>query len=152
MNEFSASVLRAQLARLDGQVEMRERRWRLLSELLGDIPGVRPQARDEQCDRNPHYMAMFRVPGLTEHDRNALVDALVGRGVPAFAAFRAIYRVEGFWERSAPTETLEQIAARCPVTEELYQDCVWLHHRILLGTEQDMHDTAAILAETLAQR
>jgi 3-amino-5-hydroxybenzoate synthase len=151
LNEFSASVLRAQLARLDGQVETRELRWRLLEELLAKIPGVRPQGRDPQCDRNPHYMAMFRVPGMTEGDRNELVDALVARGVPAFAAFRAIYRVDGFWERSAPSETAAQIAERCPVTEALYQDCVWLHHRILLGTEQHMHDTAAILAETMAQ-
>ncbi|MFI6024644.1 DegT/DnrJ/EryC1/StrS family aminotransferase [Amycolatopsis magusensis] len=152
MNEFTAAVLRAQLARLDGQIDTREERWRLLGGLLGEIPGVVAQSRDERCERNPHYMAMIRIPGITEEQRNELVDALIERGVPAFAAFRAIYRVDGFWEKGAPAETVEEIAARCPVTEELYRDCVWLHHRTLLGTEQQMHDTAAIVAEVLGAR
>ncbi|NED93600.1 3-amino-5-hydroxybenzoic acid synthase, partial [Streptomyces sp. SID11233] len=76
----------------------------------------------------------FRVPGLGAERRNVLVDALIERGLPAFAAFRAIYRSEGFWETGAPEETVESIAARCPNTEAVYADAVWLHHRTLLGT------------------
>jgi 3-amino-5-hydroxybenzoate synthase len=150
MNEFSASVLRAQLARLGGQIDLREQRWPVLSGLLAEIPGVVPQGRDPRCDRNPHYMAMFRVPGVGEERRNALVDALVERGLPAFAAFRSIYRSAGFWETGAPDETVDAIAARCPNVEALSADGIWLHHRTLLGTEEQMHDTAAIIAETLA--
>ena len=150
MNEFSASVLRAQLARLGGQIDTRERRWPVLSGLLARIPGVVPQSRDPRCDRNPHYMAMFRVPGFGEDRRNAFVDALIERGLPAFAAFRSIYRSDGFWEAGAPDETVEAIAARCPNVEALSADGVWLHHRTLLGTEEQMHDLAAIIADTLA--
>ena len=149
MNEFSAAILRAQLQRLPEQIALRERRAPLLSALLADIDGVVPQGRDDRCDVNPHYMAMFRVPGLTAERRNALVDALVGRGLPAFAAFRAIYRCDGFWESSAPSETLEQIAERCPNTEAIYADAIWLHHRTLLGTEQNMHQIAAIVADVV---
>lgn len=150
LNEFSASVLRAQLARLDGQIDTREQRWPLLSGLLSAVPGVVPQASDERTTRNPHYMAMFRVPGLSEDRRNELVDDLIARGLPAFVAFRAIYRSDGFWEHSAPAETVEQIAARCPNTEEIYRDAIWLHHRTLLGTEQQMQHIADIVAEALA--
>ncbi|WP_432841613.1 aminotransferase class I/II-fold pyridoxal phosphate-dependent enzyme [Dactylosporangium sp. CA-092794] len=152
LNEFSASVLRAQLARLDGQIELREQRWPVLSRALAAVPGVVPQRTDERTTRNPHYMAMFRVPGLDERQRNALVEDLVRRGLPAFVAFRAIYRSDGFWEHSAPAETLEQIAARCPVTEELFRDGVWLHHRTLLGTEEQMQHIADVVAEALADR
>jgi 3-amino-5-hydroxybenzoate synthase len=102
LNEFSAGVLRAQLKRLDGQIETREQRWSLLSGLLAEIPGVLPQGRDKRADRNPHYMAMFRVPGIAEQARNELVDRLIERGVPAFAAFRQVYRTESFWEIAAP--------------------------------------------------
>lgn len=151
MNEFSASVLRAQLARLHGQIETREQRWAELAGMLAEIPGVVPQDRDERADRNPHYMAMFRIPGITENRRNVLVDVLVERGLPAFAAFRAIYRCDGFWETGAPGESVEEIAQRCPNTEAIYQDCVWLHHRALLGSEQQMSDIASILADALAQ-
>jgi 3-amino-5-hydroxybenzoate synthase len=149
LNEFSASVLRAQLTRLDNQIETREQRWPLLARLLADIPGIVPQRRDERCDRNPHYMAMFRLPGISEDRRNALVDGLIERGLPAYAAFRAIYRTNGFWETGAPDETIEDIARRCPNTEAINQDCIWLHHRTLLGTEQQMFDIANILADTL---
>lgn len=150
MNEFSAGVLRAQLSRLDEQIETREQRWPLLASLLAEIPNVIPQGRDGRCDRNPHYMAMFRVPGLTEERRNALVDVMIERGLPAFAAFRAIYRCAGFWEYAAPQESVEDIARRCPNTEAIYEDSIWLHHRTLLGTEQQMHTVANIVADTLA--
>ncbi|EIV94296.1 DegT/DnrJ/EryC1/StrS family aminotransferase [Frankia sp. QA3] len=150
LNEFSASVLRAQLGRLAGQIDTREQRWPVLASALATIPGVVPQGRDERCDRNPHYMAMFRLPGFSEQRRNAFVDALVERGLPAFAAFRAIYRSDGFWETGAPDESVDDIAKRCPNTEALSADGVWLHHRTLLGTEEQMHEVAAVVADTLA--
>ncbi|WP_320064913.1 DegT/DnrJ/EryC1/StrS family aminotransferase [Micromonospora sp. RTGN7] len=151
MSEFTAAVLRAQLARLDGQIAVREQRWPLLAGLLAEIPGVVPQTCDPRTDRNPHYMAMFRVPGITIERRRAVVDALIARGIPAFVAFRAIYRCEGFWKAGAPDETVEALAARCPNVEQIHSDCVWLHHRTLLGTEQQMHDIAAVLADILAE-
>lgn len=151
MNEFSASVLRAQLSRLGRQIETREKRWPVLSNLLAQIPGVVPQSTDDRCTRNPHYMAMFRIPGITEERRNTLVDALIERGVPAFAAFRAVYRTAAFWEMSAPEESLEDIARRCPHSEALTRDCIWLHHRTLLGAEEQMHAIADVVAATLAQ-
>jgi 3-amino-5-hydroxybenzoate synthase len=150
LNEFSASVLRAQLRRLDEQIAVREERWTLLSRLLGEIDGVLPQGGDERADRNSHYMAMFRIPGLTEEKRNALVDRLVDAGLPAFAAFRAVYRTDAFWEFGAPDETVDAIAARCPNTDAISQDCVWLHHRVLLAGEPEMHATAEIIADAVA--
>ncbi|WP_206791073.1 3-amino-5-hydroxybenzoate synthase [Amycolatopsis sp. MtRt-6] len=150
LNEFSASVLRAQLSRLDAQIALRDERWALLSRLLAGIDGVVPQGDDPRADRNSHYMAMFRVPGITEERRNALVGKLVAAGLPAFAGFRAIYRTEAFWEIGAPEESLEAVAKRCPNTEAISQDCVWLHHRTLLAGEAEMHATAEIIADAVA--
>jgi 3-amino-5-hydroxybenzoate synthase len=150
LNEFSASVLRGQLGRLDGQIDTREARWPLLAGLLADIPGVVPQGADPRADRNPHYMAMFRLPGVTEERRDELVRAMVAAGLPAFVAFRAIYRCDGFWETGAPEQTVAEIAARCPNTEAIYRDSIWLHHRTLLGTEAQMHEIARVVAEVLA--
>jgi 3-amino-5-hydroxybenzoate synthase len=146
MNEFSAAVLRAQLGRLDTQIETRQQRFNLLSGLLDAIPGVEPQAIDERCDRNPHYMMMFRVPGIGEDGRNALVERLIRAGLPAFVAFRAIYRTRSFWTGGAPRLSIDQLASRCPATEAIAAEAVWLHHRVLLGTSQQMHDIAAVIA------
>ncbi|MGW7199451.1 DegT/DnrJ/EryC1/StrS family aminotransferase [Streptomyces chryseus] len=151
LNEFSAAVLRAQLGRLDEQIALREQRAPLLAGLLAEIPGVVPQGRDERVTANPHYMQMFRLPGYSEERRNALVEALVARGVPAFVAFRAIYRSDGFWENAAPDETVDEVAARCPTTEAINADCVWLHHRTLLGTEEQMHVVAEVVADVVAR-
>jgi 3-amino-5-hydroxybenzoate synthase len=150
MNEFSASVLRGQLTRLEAQTDLREERARQLTALLAEIPDVLPQGRDERCDRNSHYMAMFQLPGVAEYRRNEIVDRLIVRGLPAFVGFRAIYRTDGFWETGAPDEPVEAIAKRCPVSEALTAQSIWLHHRTLLGTEQQMHDIATIVAQTLA--
>lgn len=150
LNEFSASVLRAQLARLDEQIATREKRAALLRGLLAEIPGVVPQGRDERADRVPHYMAMFRIPGIGEERRNALVDDLVARGLPAFVVFRAIYRSDGFWETGAPDTTVDELARRNPVSEALTADGIWLHHRTLLAGERQIHDIAEILADALA--
>ncbi|WP_229074512.1 DegT/DnrJ/EryC1/StrS family aminotransferase [Actinoplanes sp. DH11] len=152
MNEFSAAVLRAQLGRLEEQIDTREQRWPVLSGLLARISGVVPQRIDPRADRNPHYMAMFRVPGMGEERRNAFVDELVARGLPAFAGFRAIYRCPGFWEVNGPEETVDEIARRCPTAEAINGDAVWLHHRTLLGTEQQMHDIADVVADVLERR
>ncbi|AVT38625.1 aminotransferase class I/II-fold pyridoxal phosphate-dependent enzyme [Plantactinospora sp. BB1] len=149
MNEFSASVLRVQLARLDEQIDIRERRWPVLADLLARIPGVLPQGSDEGCTRNPHYMAMFRVPGITAERRQTLVDEMVARGVPAFAAFRAIYRTSAFWEAAAPAEDVESIARRCPNVEAITNDCIWLHHRALLGTEEQMSAIAEVVSDVV---
>jgi 3-amino-5-hydroxybenzoate synthase len=144
-------VLRAQLGRLDEQIALRDARWALLSRLLGDIDGVVPQGDDVRADRRSHYMAMFRIPGISEEDRNALVDRLVAAGVPAFAAFRAIYRTKAFWEIGAPDESPEAVAERCPNTDAISRDCVWLHHRVLLAGEPEMHATAQIVADLVAR-
>ncbi|MFB7498383.1 DegT/DnrJ/EryC1/StrS family aminotransferase [Streptomyces sp. NPDC056161] len=150
LNEFSASVLRAQLRRLDEQITTREARWPLLAGQLAAITGVVPQSRDDRNDRIPHYMAMFRVPGIGEERRNAVVDALVARGLPAFAAFRAIYRTPGFWETGAPKESVEAIAARCPNSEAISGDAIWLHHRTLLADEEQVGRIAGIVEHVLA--
>ncbi len=152
LNEFSASVLRAQLTRLDAQIDTREERWRVLAGLLAEVPEIVPQQRDDRCDRNPHYMAMFRIPGISEADRNAFVEELNRRGLPAFVGFRALHRTEGFWERCAPSETPEAIADRCPIAEAIHRDCFWLHHRTLLGTQEQMRGIRDILADALASR
>nr|AXL06534.1 3-amino-5-hydroxybenzoic acid synthase [uncultured bacterium] len=150
LNEFSAAVLRAQLGRLEQQITTRQQNWAVLSPLLEAIDGVVPQRADARTDFPSHYMAMFRVPGLGEEARNALVDTLVAAGLPAFAAFRAIYRTDAFWEIGAPDETPDQVAARCPNTEAISQDGIWLHHRTLLADEQAMHRTAEIIADAVA--
>ena len=146
-------MLRAQLTRLDdADRHCGSERWRGAFRAARGDARRRAAARDDRADRNPHYMAMFRIPGISEADRNAFVEELNRRGLPAFVAFRAFYRTDAFWERCAPSETPEQIAERCPIAEAIHRDCVWLHHRTLLGTEEQMRSICDVLADALASR
>jgi 3-amino-5-hydroxybenzoate synthase len=138
------------MTRLDRQIEVRTARWALLSALLAEIPGVRPQGSDPRADRNPLYMAMFRIPGWGEERRNVLVDALRAAGIPAAAAFRPVYRTDAFWAMGAPPETPDRVAERCPNVEAIGRDCIWLHHRVLLAEEHAIRDAAAIIGELVA--
>ncbi|MEU8551309.1 DegT/DnrJ/EryC1/StrS family aminotransferase [Streptomyces roseoverticillatus] len=145
MNEFSASVLRAQLGRLDDQLRIREQRWAHLREALAAIDGVVPQGRDERGTLHAHYMAMVRLPGITAQRRLALVDGLVERGVPAFVGFPPVYRTEGFRHGPVPGDA-EELAAHCPVAEQIGGDCVWLHHRVLLADVPVLDRLAEVFA------
>ncbi len=149
MNEFSGAVLRAQLARLDSQIHTREARWATLERLLAAVPGVQPQGRDDRCDLDPHYMAMFRLPGAGEQRRNRVVEALVQAGVPAFVTFRPVYRAGGFWEGPTPDLTEQQLAERCPNVELVATEGIWLHHRVLLAEEAALERLAGTLADVL---
>ncbi|KIF78144.1 3-amino-5-hydroxybenzoic acid synthase [Streptomyces sp. 150FB] len=149
MNEFSAAVLRAQLSRLETQVALREERSRHLMAALARIPGVVPQGRDERCDVKSHYMAMVRLPGLTAERRLSLVDTLLAHGVPAFVAFPPVYRTRGFWQGPFSGD-VDDLAKRCPVSEEIGRDCVWLHHRVLLADTPVLDRLAEVFAEAVA--
>ncbi|MFD5492528.1 aminotransferase class I/II-fold pyridoxal phosphate-dependent enzyme [Streptomyces sp. NPDC001812] len=149
MTEFSAAVLRAQLSRLEEQVAVREERSRHLMAALARIPGVVPQGRDERGDVKSHYMAMVRLPGTTAERRLALVDRLISHGVPAFVAFPPVYRTSGFWE-GPHTGDVDDLAKRCPVAEEIGNDCLWLHHRVLLADTPVLDRLAEVFASAVA--
>lgn len=144
MNEFSGAVLRAQLGRLPEQNMHRERQWKRLSEALASIAGVTPQGRDPRCDIKSHYMAMFTLEGRAD-SRNLVVDALVAEGIPAFVNYPPIYRTAAFPRGADRAE----LARRCPVSEKLGSQGIWLHHRVLLGDDQDIEDVATALAKVL---
>jgi len=149
MNEFSAAVLRGQLSRVEEQLRVREARWDLLAKLLDALPGVVVQGRDPRCDLDPHYMAMFRVPGRGGAERNLLVDRLRDQGVPAFVAFPAVYRTEAFWKGPVPALTREELSERCPTAEAVASDCIWLHHRVLLASEEQIAAVVAAVDDVL---
>lgn len=150
--EFSGAVLRAQLARLPGQNERREQRWKLLASGLAELPGVLPQGRDPRCELHPRYMAMFVIDPQAHPraPRNLVVDALVAEGIPAFVNYPPVYRTAAF--QAGPTGDLPpvaELAERCPRSEVLGAHGIWLHHRVLLGGEQEVADVLSAVEKVL---
>ncbi|HEX8720254.1 MAG TPA: DegT/DnrJ/EryC1/StrS family aminotransferase [Pyrinomonadaceae bacterium] len=151
MSELHAAVLRAQMDRLDEQIAVREANARLLDDAMRRVPGVEPQGHDPRVNRHPHYMYMFRYDeaefgGLSRMD---FVDALIAEGVPAFVGYPAMYRTPVFINRAFgarwnPADPLlpDYSQTSCPVAERVGDTVVWFHHRVLLGDEQDVRETA----------
>ena len=149
MSELQAAVLRVQLTRVDEQIALREKHAALLDEMLGQVPGLTPQGSDPRVNRNPHYMYMFRYDEAAFDDlpRQTFVDALIAEGVPAFVAYKAIHQTPVFRDRafgprwSADDPMLPDYRkVSCPVAEDVGDNVVWLHHRVLLGNEQDIEE------------
>ncbi|PYY78148.1 3-amino-5-hydroxybenzoic acid synthase [Pseudomonas sp. TKO26] len=151
LSEFSAAVLSAQLGRLEQQTRVRQHNAHLLGETLVRQGLVTPQVRTADAHTHPYYMFLFTLddlPGQPQLDRNQVVDCLVAEGIPAFRAYQALYRIPSYWQAPAPTrQNLEQCIAACPVSERMAQRGIWIHHRALLGTEQDTLDIAAAIAK-----
>jgi hypothetical protein len=58
---------------------------------------------------------------------------------------RARYRAAGI-----DLPDYRQYAARCPHTERAcYHEAIWLEHRLLLGSQQDMNDIAGAFAKVI---
>jgi 3-amino-5-hydroxybenzoate synthase len=147
MSELHAAALRVQLTRLNQQIDIREANSALLDRMLGMSECIQPQALDPRVTRHPHYMYMFRydAAGFGGLPRGQFVDALNAEGVPAFIAYPPIYRTPVFRERSFGARWRSDFSllpdytkTHCPVAEEIGEKVVWLHHRTLLGDEEDM--------------
>jgi 3-amino-5-hydroxybenzoate synthase len=153
ISEFTAAVLRAQLARLPEHNKHRERRWKQLVELLAQIPGVTPQGRDPRCTVHPHCMALLALDPKSRGGppRSLVIEALQAEGIPAYSMVPPIYRLPAFWDapssESIPDE--EQLAAVCTTSEYLGSRGLFLRHEVLLGDEGDIRDIADAMEKVL---
>jgi len=154
MNEFSAAVLRAQLARLSRQTELREQNATVVLDALKDFEGILPQGRTSDAVVHPYYMFMFRLDPVVypKIDRIQLVKALVAEGIPAFRAYQVLYRIPAFWEGPHTNTTIERLATECPASEAIAQHGIWIHHRALLGSQDDALDIVRALDRVLAHK
>ncbi|PCI41248.1 MAG: 3-amino-5-hydroxybenzoic acid synthase [Rhodospirillaceae bacterium] len=144
LGEFPAAVLRVQLERLPRQTETREQNMPILLDALKDVEGIIPQGRTDDAVLDPNYMFMFRLDPkvFSKIDRNAFVEALVAEGLPAYRAYQTLYRMPAFWVEPNPGLTEADWIAKCPASEAIANYGIWIHHRALLGTKEDVLDVA----------
>jgi 3-amino-5-hydroxybenzoate synthase len=127
--------------------------------MLKDIPGILPQGHDPKVTRHPHYMYMFRYDksAFGDMSRQLFVDTLIAEGIPAFVAYPAMYRTPVFvnrafgphWRSDDPMLP-DYSKTSCPEGEEIGETVVWLHHRVLLGDEEDLTEIAEAIEKIRA--
>jgi len=153
MSEFPAALLMSQLTRLDQQARTREQNAAYLSQLLGDVPGVKPVKMYAGCTRNGYHLYMMRYNAeATGLSRAKFVQAMRAEGIPISTGYGPLNK-ERFLENTLNSRpyraiyTQQEIARwrernHCPGNDRACQEAMWLGQSVLLGSRADMEEIA----------
>jgi perosamine synthetase len=154
LTEFQASLLLAQMTRLETQSKQRDANGAHLTQQLGEIPGITPAKMYPGCTRNAYHLYMFRYDATRFEglSRAGFLKALAAEGVPASGGYSPLDK-EPFLARTLNGRGYRQIYGapeiaalternRCPQNERLCTEAVWLTQTMLLGPRQDMDQIA----------
>jgi dTDP-4-amino-4,6-dideoxygalactose transaminase len=154
MTDLQVALLIGQMEALPAQRELRARNAALLTELLGQIEGVRPLPPQPALTQPTHYTYVFqyRPPaGRPAPHRDLFVAALEAEGIPCDGRFyEAVYKSDLFYAtpRNCAQLDADYSACHCPVAERAaYEESVWLPQFLLIGDEQDVRDIAAAVGK-----
>ncbi len=151
MTDWQAAILRAQLGRLDGQIETREKNVAYLNEALTGLDGVEPFLRDSRATKITHHLYMFRYKSeaFGGVSKERFVQALAEEGIPASAGYTPIQKQPLFKTEEVQriTSGLDYSSVELPLADKACDETVWITQNALLGSEQDMNDIADAIAK-----
>jgi dTDP-4-amino-4,6-dideoxygalactose transaminase len=159
ITEFQAAILLQQLQRLEEQNSCRSQNAARLSQRLAQIEGISPLSVDPRSTAHSYHIYLFRYlqDAFAGLPRAQFVQALLAEGIPCFSGYsHPLYRNpmfvnKDFYPRGCPFTCghydqevdFTKYAELCPITERACAtEAVWLEHRLLLGTHQDVDDIA----------
>lgn len=150
LTEFQAAVLRAQMTRMDDQLERRERSARRLHEGLADVDGVQPQSEHPDTTVRAYHLYVFRLypSALSGLSKRTFLEAVREEGIPAGGGYNPLHEQELFAEFETRAPAVYQLAETvpdyeqvdCPETERAAEVVGWLPQNVLLGDEEDVDD------------
>jgi len=157
MTEFQATLLLAQMTRLEEQSRLREQNAAFLTEMLRQIPGIIPAATHEGTTRNAYHLYMFRFKKeqFSELPRESFIKALRAEGIPCSSGYKPLNK-EPFLENVLNSRGCRAIYSakrlsqwrernQCPVNDQLCQEAIWFTQTMLLDTRQGMEEIAGAI-------
>jgi len=167
LTEFQGAILLQQLERLEEQNARRAENADYLTREVSGIPGLRPLKADPRATLRSHHLYMLRyaaqeVGGLP---RDRFVQALVAEGIPCMGGYshplykNPMFLNQDFYPKGCPItcghygQTIDYaaFAEKCPVSERACaSEAIWMEHRLLLGTRDDMDDIVAAIEKVKA--
>lgn len=159
ISDFAASVLMAQLTRLDEICALREKHAAYLREELQKVPGITPQEHYPESTRQNYYCFGFRYDPARFNGlpRAKFIQAVNAEGVPAEAVYPPLNK-EPFIEYGLNSrgfravfskKRLDQYRAQnqCPHNDELCATSLYLSQQVLIGSKQDVDDVVEAFAK-----
>ncbi|MBK6690359.1 MAG: DegT/DnrJ/EryC1/StrS family aminotransferase [Deltaproteobacteria bacterium] len=164
ITELQAALLSAQLLRLEDQHQRRAANVAHFQKRLAELGpglGLRFQRRDPRITRQTSYetILLFESAAWKGLSRDRFVDALEAEGVPADGGFYVPIpdRIDEIFPLNAREypeirarygDALRPAQVHCPVAKKVaYEQTVWLHHHLFLGTTADVDDVVAAIAK-----
>jgi len=147
MTEFQGAILSVQLSRLEEQMARRTANAGLLDRLLSEIEGIEPLLPHPNTTVHAYHLYMFRYrpEAFAGWTREQFIGAVSAEGVPVGAGYGVpLYRQPAF---DGLLESADELAARCPVSEQTCRDTVWIFQSVLLAEREAMEATAEAIAK-----
>lgn len=157
LTDLQASLLLAQMTRLEQQSKTRETNAAHLTTLLREIPGVTPATTAPGCTRNAYHLYMFRYDaskfdGLS---RAQFLKAMVAEGIPASGGYSPLNK-DPFIRTRLTSKSFARVYSKermkswdernaMPVNDKLCAEAVWFTQTMLLGDRTDMDEIAAAI-------
>ncbi|MCZ6676620.1 MAG: DegT/DnrJ/EryC1/StrS family aminotransferase [Candidatus Poribacteria bacterium] len=145
MTAWQAGLLISRLARLEEEIELRNRNMRLLDQGLGEIPGIKVVPLDSRATRcGCHgYKAIFDPEEFEGISREDFLKAMRAEGIPIGHWYTTPMYREPFMQSELLSTKLDYSNISCSETEKLCENGLALSQSILMGTEADMADIVA---------
>jgi dTDP-4-amino-4,6-dideoxygalactose transaminase len=148
MTDFQAAVLLAQLERLPDQTRRRHENARLLTELLGNVQGVRTLRPYPKVSTQAIYGYYLRyIPeDCGGVPRATFVRDLREHGIPALEEmYLPVYRSPEFGWRDAPID-VDYAGVRCPVADKAAsEELVWMQRRVFRAGRREVEWMGGII-------
>jgi dTDP-4-amino-4,6-dideoxygalactose transaminase len=160
LGEFQGAVLNGQLDRLEEQTATRDANGAYLARQLESLPGVFPQRRSTECTRHAYHLFMLRLDRTAfGASRDAVLSALEAEGIPCSAGYgfslpaQPLFRNKAFGPYlPGVRDRLYYSRARCPNSDLICSQSIWLGYPLLLGTRDDITDIAAAFEKVSRHR
>lgn len=155
LSEFQGSLLQAQMTRVLAQTNRRTENATYLSQLLGEIPGIKPAKLYEGTTRSAYHLYMFRYDAekFAGLSRAKFLAALGKEGVGASGGYGMMNKdayVTGLakdqhflkvYGEKRMEEWLDQ-TLNCPQNDKVCEQAAWFTQNMLLGPKSDMDQIA----------
>jgi len=169
MAEYQAALLISQMERFEAECKRRSENAAYLTEKLAQIPGIVPRQDYRDVTRKAFYYYGLRYQqeqfdGLS---RGQFVAALGAEGIPASTSLGVLSDTpmnrEGCLDDAFQSKVYQMIYSpeklanyraenECSACDQLIEETVGFHQRMLLGPRQDMDDIANAVGKVYEHR
>jgi len=140
LTNIQAALLLSQMKKFDEQCKKRDQNGKLLTDLLNQIDGVKPQMRAPKLGRHGYYLFIFVIEAGIPKEK--FKKALQAEGVPVQLEYPGIHELEFIRKKKTVTGTF-------PVAEHVYRNSVWLFHHPLLADTDSVHKIADAIKKVI---